>query len=145
MEVLRAPTPPPPPPPPLVAGSSAVENVTLGLGVPDLARGRRPVMPPFARMAAASGSVQVRFAVNAAGQTAVLDVNGPDMLKSAAQAAVVSWSFRRTTTDRLYLTADFVYESDAAKVSVAPTPESAIPQAPPAAPAPAPAPAVPPA
>jgi len=133
MEVLRAPTPPPPPAPPLVAGSSAVENVTLGIGVPDLARGRRPVAPPFARMAAAGGSVEVRFAVNAAGQTAVLDVSGPDMLKPAAQAAVVSWTFRRTTTDRLYLTAVFVYDADAAKASVAPTPESAIPPAPPPA------------
>jgi hypothetical protein len=55
--------------------------------------------------------------------------------------AVASWSFRRTTAERLYLTAQFAYDKDAAKATVSPTPESAIPQAPqPAAPAPTPAP-----
>jgi len=138
MEVLTAPPPPRPTARPPVAGSSAVENVTLGIGVPDLAAGRRPVLPPLARMSGATGSVEVRFAVNAAGVTTVLNVEGTDAFKAAAQGAVTSWNFRRTTTERLYLTAVFVYETDAAKASVAATQE-----APPstAAPGPAPTPA----
>jgi hypothetical protein len=120
--------------------------VTLGIGVPDLSQGRRPVVPPFARIYGLSGNVEVRFAVNAAGQTAVHGVEGPDALKAAAQGAVASWSFRRTTPERVYLTAIFVYENDSAKASVTATPEPAIPQAAPTpASAAAPAPAAPPA
>jgi hypothetical protein len=146
MEVLTAPPPAKPPTRPPVAGSSAVENVSLGLGVPDLAQGRRPVVPPLARMSGATGTVEVRFAVNAAGLTALLNIEGDELFKPAAQGAVASWNFRRTTTERLYLTAVFVYEKDAARASVAPTPEAAIPPpAPPSAPAASPAPAAPPA
>lgn len=143
MEVLTAPTPPPPPAAPPRPGSSAIENVTLGIGVPDLSQGRRPVVPPFARIYGVSGSVEVRFAVNAAGQTAVHGVDGPDTLRAAAEGAVASWSFRRTTPERVYLTAVFVYESDSARASVSATPESAIPPAPLPPPAPAASPAPP--
>jgi len=138
-EVLTVPPPRPLAPTP-VAGSSAVENVTLGTGVPDLAQGRRPVAPPLARMAGAAGSVEVRFAVNAAGQTALLSVDGPPLLKPAAQAAVSSWTFRRTSVDRLYLTAVFNYQGDAATAAVAQTPESTAPLTAPA-PTPEPTPA----
>lgn len=125
-------------------GTSAVEGVTLSLGVPDLTKGRRPVAPPFARMAGVSGTVEVRFAVSAAGLTSLLSVEGPDLLKAAAQDAVASWAFRRTTADRLFLTAVFSYEGDKATASVAPTPEAVIPTAPPAAtPSPAPPPSQP--
>lgn len=150
MEVLSAPPPPRPAARPPVAGSSAVENVTLGIGVPDLAAGRRPVLPPLARMSGATGSVEVRFAVSAAGVTTVLNVEGTDAFKAAAQGAVTSWNFRRTTTERLYLTAVFVYETDAAKASVGATqeapPSTAAPgpapdPAPTASPSPAPSPA----
>ncbi|HET7295008.1 MAG TPA: TonB family protein [Vicinamibacteria bacterium] len=146
VEVLTAPQPPRPPAPAPVAGTSAVENVTLGVGVPDLALGRRPVAPPLARMSAASGSVEVRFAVNAAGQTSLLGVDGPPLLKPAAQSAVASWTFRRTTAERLYFTAVFTYDGDAASAVVKPTPEAAPPAtAPPPAPEqPAPAPTPPP-
>lgn len=137
-DVLTVPPPRPLAPTP-VAGSSAVENVTLGTGVPDLAQGRRPVAPPLARMTGAAGSVEVRFAVNAAGQTALLSVDGPPLLKPAAQAAVSSWTFRRTSADRLYLTAVFNYRGDAATASVARTPETATPELP-TAPTPAPEP-----
>jgi len=143
MEVLTAPPPPRPLAPTPVAGSSAVEKVTLGVGVPDLAQGRRPVAPPLARMAAAAGSVEVRFAVNAAGQTALLSVEGPPLLKAAAQGAVATWMFRRTTAERLYMTAVFTYAGDAATATVTPTPE-ATPPAPPPPEEPAPSPAPPP-
>jgi TonB family protein len=144
LEVLTAPPPPVPPAPPPKPGSSAIENVTLGIGVPDLAQGRRPVVPPFARMQGVSGSVEVRFAVNAAGQTAVHNVEGPDTLKPAAQGAVASWGFRRTSPERVYLTAVFVYENDSARASVTTTPESAIPRSAPAPAAPASPPVPPP-
>lgn len=137
-EVLTAPPPPRPAPPPPTAGSSAVDDVTLAVGVPDLTKGRRPVAPPFARMAGTSGAVEVRFAVNAAGQASVLQAEGPDLLKPAAEQAVASWLFRRTTAERLYLTAVFTYKGDAAKAVVTPAPEppAATPPAVPASPAP---------
>jgi TonB family protein len=144
-EVLTAPPPPRPAPPPPTAGSSAVDDVTLAVGVPDLTKGRRPVAPPFARMAGASGAVEVRFAVNAAGQASVLQVEGPDLLKPAAEQAVASWLFRRTTAERLYLTAVFTYKGDAAAAVVTPAPEppAATPAAAPASPAPGASPAPP--
>jgi TonB family protein len=106
-----------------VAGTSAVENIALSVGVPDLTKGRRPVAPPFARMAGTAGTVEVRFAVNAAGQVTVLSSEGPELLKPAAEQGVASWSFRRTTPERLYLTATFTYQGDAARAAVAPTPD----------------------
>src|SRR5207247_10246325 len=66
VEVITAP-PPPPPPPEVESGASAVRDVVLEAGVPDLAKGRRPVPPPLARMAGTSGVVEVQFSVSAAG------------------------------------------------------------------------------
>jgi len=122
VEVIRAPDPPlsdsPPPPPPLEPGVSAVRDVMLGTGVPDLVRGRRPVVPPLARMGGVSGRVVVRFAVDAAGSTAVGRVEGPELLKEAAVQTVASWSFRRTSAERLRLVADLSYKEEAAAADV---------------------------
>jgi protein TonB len=114
-EVLRAPVPVPTPAP---AGVSAIQGVVLGEGVPDLARGRRPVVPPIARMQAVTGAVTVRFAIDASGATSVAEVSGPEALKRAASDTVQSWSFRRTSIDRLRATADFVYGPSQASASV---------------------------
>jgi TonB family protein len=143
-----APTPPPLeivsaplPPAPLENGVSAVRDVTLAPGVPDLARGRRPVPPPVARLAGATGIVEVAFSVSVAGATMIQKVTGPDILKKAAEQAVVSWVFRRTRADRAYLFAVFDFAEDRATASVRP---QAAPQAPaPASAAPAPASATP--
>jgi TonB family protein len=115
VEVLSVPTPPPPPAAP---GASSLANVSLGPGVPDLVRGRRPVPPPVARMAGTSGTVEVRFAVDAAGETTVKDGTGPDVLKAAAEDAVRTWTFRRTTAERIHMVAAFNYGSDSASASV---------------------------
>jgi TonB family protein len=115
VEIISAPTPPPPPAPP---GVSAVANVMLGAGVPDLVRGRRPAPPPLARMSGETGSVVVRFSLDAAGQTSLKSSDGPELLKPAAEDAVRTWGFRRTTTERLHLAATFSYAADAATVLV---------------------------
>jgi TonB family protein len=153
-EVLPVPAPPPQPvaapTPPPQPGVSAIDGVALSVGVPDLVVGRRPAAPPFARLAAEYGQVEVRFAVNAAGNSAVLATDGPELLKPAAEVTVGSWSFRRTTAERLYLTALIAYQAEGARATVALTPPEARPTpapppAPPAAPAapptPVPAPA----
>lgn len=132
-EVLTAPPPPPPltpPPPPPMPGVSAVDGVSLSIGVPDLVMGRRPSPPPFARLAGEYGAVDVKFAVNAAGNASVLTLDGPPLLKPAAEVTVGSWSFRRTTAERLYLTATVTYRAEGAQASVAPTPPEAVPAAP---------------
>jgi TonB family protein len=118
VEVLRA-VPPPPPP---ENGISAIRGVVLEPGVPDLTRGRRPVSPPFARMARVEGVVEVDFSVSAGGVTAVQRVDGPELLKPAATQAVESWVFRRTRADRAYLRAVFTYEDDLASAVVRPQP-----------------------
>jgi TonB family protein len=109
-----APTPAPPPEP----GVSAVRDVALGPGVPDLTRGRRPVAPPLARMSSLSGAVQIQFSVDAAGASSIQSVNGPDLLKEAARQAVATWTFRRTSAERVYLVAVFNYEGDKAQAEV---------------------------
>jgi outer membrane biosynthesis protein TonB len=96
-----------------------VRDVSLAIGVPDLSKGRRPVVPPLARMAGAGGQVEVDFAVDAAGATSVQDLRGPDTLKEAARQTVASWAFRRTSAERLYLRAVFTYEGDQARAQVA--------------------------
>ena len=83
-------------------------------------------MPPFARMARTEGTVEIHFAVNAAGNSSVQSAEGPDLLKPAAAQAVSSWLFRRTTADRLNLVALFTYNGDAASATVRPQ-ESANP------------------
>jgi outer membrane biosynthesis protein TonB len=99
--------------------------VVLADGVPDLVKGRRPVTPPLARMSGASGTVKVRFAVDAAGVTFVSAAEGPELLVPAAKSVVASWSFRRSSARRLRLQAVFTFETDQAVASV--TPESADP------------------
>ncbi len=119
VEVISA----PPPPEPAETGSSAVRDVVLAeSGVPDLARGRRPVVPPLARMAGTQGAVEVDFSVGASGTTAVQSVKGPDLLRPAAEQTVASWIFRRTKVERLYLVAVFNYEGDRVTASVKPQP-----------------------
>jgi hypothetical protein len=111
--------PPAPAPPPRVEpGVSAVQDVLLGPGVPDLSKGRRPVAPPVARMNSISGNVEVRFVVEASGASSVRDVEGPELLKEAARQTVASWMFRRTTPERLPLVAIFSYIGDGASASV---------------------------
>ncbi len=118
VEVITAPAPLPPP----ENGISTISGVSLEPGVPELSKGRRPVPPPLARMAAASGTVQVDFSVGAAGTTTIQTVSGPELLKKAAEQTVASWVFRRTRADRAYLTALFDYSDDKATASVRPQP-----------------------
>lgn len=136
-----APAPPPPPtevlsaPPPREAparpapeegGPSAVPDVTLEPGVPELTGGRRPVVPPLARMAGVAGTVEVRFAVDAAGTPTVLAAEGPELLKPAAESAVGTWAFRRVTAERLLLKAVFTYSGNAASAVVSPVAEAPV-------------------
>jgi hypothetical protein len=125
VEVITAPPPPVPP----ENGVSAIRDVTLEPGVPDLARGRRPVAPPLARMTGATGTVEVSFSVSAGGTTSLQTATGPEVLKPAAEQAVSSWFFRRARADRAYLLAVFTYAGDKSSAVVRPQP------APPAAPA----------
>jgi len=96
--------------------------------VPDLAKGRRPVSPPFARMSATSGSVEVQFSVSAGGTSMVQSTSGPDLLKVAAEQTVTSWQFRRTQAQRLFLTALFRFEGDKATAVVRPQAQPPAPQ-----------------
>ena len=105
---------------PPLPGVSAVKDVTLALGVPDLVRGRRPVPPPLARMSGTTGSVEVKFGVDAAGATSVGEIDGPEALRTAAAYTVQSWLFRRITVERLHLVASFDFAGETAKVSVKP-------------------------
>lgn len=110
----------PPPALPAENGVSAIRDVTLEPGVPDLARGRRPVTPPLARMTAATGRVEVTFSVGASGATAIQTTVGPELLRPAAEQAVASWVFRRTRADRAYLIAVFDYTGDKGSAVVRP-------------------------
>ena len=116
-EIIAGPAPTPTPPP-AQPGFSAVRDITLALGVPDLVKGRRPVVPPVARMAAAGGTVLLTLAVDAAGVTTVQKVDGPDLLKDAARQAAQSWQFRRTSAERIFLAAVFTFEGDKARAEV---------------------------
>jgi hypothetical protein len=152
VEVITAPAPSPV----VENGVSAVRDVTLQPGVPDLARGRQPVSPPVARMSGTTGTVEVAFSVSAAGATTVQTVVGPEPLRLAAQAAVASWVFRRARADRAYLIAVFNYGEDKTTAEVrpqaapaaTPAPTTSAPVAPGASlpmPVPAPGTAAPPA
>ncbi len=99
-------------------GISAVRDVHLAEGVPDLVTGRHPAVPPFARMARVSGTVLVSFSVDAAGVCLVRTVDGPELLEPAAEDTVKSWTFRRTDADRLFLVAELTYNGDGASASV---------------------------
>ena len=121
VEVITAPPPPPVP----ENGVSAIRDVSLAAGVPDLATGRRPVMPPLARMSGTTGAVEVTFSVSAAGGTTVQAAKGPELLTRAAEQTVGSWSFRRARADRAYLLAVFTYGDDKASAVVSPQPAPA--------------------
>ncbi len=142
VEVITAPAPAPPP----EGGVSAVRDVTLEAGVPELARGRRPVPPPLARMSGTTGTVKVSFSVSAGGTTALQTASGSDLLRYAAEQTVASWVFRRSRADRAYLVAVFTYESDRGSAVVRPqaAPLAAQPAEPAAATPPATQPPVPP-
>ena len=118
VEVISGPAIAPPPPPPPQPGFSAVRDVSLGLGVPDLVKGRRPVVPPLARMAGEGGEVTVTFSVDAGGTSSVQKVEGTELLKEAARQAVASWTFRRTTAERIFLSAAFTFQGDQARADV---------------------------
>jgi hypothetical protein len=130
----------PPPPATLENGVSAIRDVTLEPGVPDLTRGRRPVVPPLARMSGTSGSVEVSFSVSAAGTTSIQGAVGPDLLRLAAEQAVASWVFRRERAERAYLVAVFTISGDKGTAVVRP---QAAPGAPAAELAPATTPGTP--
>jgi TonB family protein len=142
VEVITAPTPTGP----VENGVSAIRDVTLAPGVPDLARGRRPVPPPLARMSGTTGTVEVVFSVSAAGATTVQAARGPELLRRAAEQSVASWVFRRARADRAYLHAEFTYAEDKANVTVkpaAPPTNAATGEGVPATMAPAPQPTAP--
>jgi outer membrane biosynthesis protein TonB len=105
---------------PAQPGVSAIKDVSLALGVPDLVRGRRPVPPPLARMSGTTGSVEVKFGVDAAGITSITEAAGPEVLRVAAVYVVQSWAFRRVTAERLRLVAAFDYAGETAKAAVRP-------------------------
>ncbi len=126
VDVLTAPPPAQVP----ESGISAVRDVTLEPGVPELARGRRPVAPPIARLSGSTGAVEVSFSVGAGGNTALQTAAGPDILRYAAEQTVASWVFRRTRADRAYLVAVFTYDPDKASAVVRPqAPSNASPAA----------------
>jgi TonB family protein len=116
VEVITAPPPAPLP----ENGVSAVREVTLEPGVPDLARGRRPVVPPFARLDGTTGTVEVLFSVSAGGVTSIQTATGPDVLRYAAEQTVASWVFRRTRAERAYLVAAFTFGQDKGAAVVRP-------------------------
>lgn len=123
--VLPEPVAPTPSPtaPTAASGVSAVRDVTLGAGVPDLASGRRPVLPPLARLGDVFGVVEARFGVDAGGVTSGIEVSGPELLQRATRQTVASWSFRRTSTERLLLIAVFEYGGLRASATVTRAPE----------------------
>jgi TonB family protein len=109
-------------PKPAEPGYSSVRDVALGIGVPDLSQGRRPIVPPLARMAGVTGRVEVAFSVGASGLPTIQTTTGPDAFKLAAQEMVQSWVFRRTSTERIYLLAVIDYGTDTAKANVSVVP-----------------------
>lgn len=123
IEVISAPPPPPAPAGPEGLGVSAVRDVKVEAGLPDLIRGRRPVVPPLARIAGTEGTVEVKFAVDSSGAPSNVEAVGPEPLRTAALQAVQSWAFRRTRADRLYVVASFTYAGDQASATVKPAPE----------------------
>jgi hypothetical protein len=69
-------------------------------------------------MSGATGTVEVKFGVDAAGATSIGEIDGPDPLKTAAAYTVQSWLFRRITVERLHLVASFDFAGETAKVSI---------------------------
>ena len=117
--MVSAPRPPAEAPRPVEPGVSAIKDVNLALGVPDLVRGRRPVPPPLARMTGTTGAVEVKFGVDASGAASVKEASGPEALTAAATYTVQSWFFRRVSAERLHLVAVFDFAGET-KASVRP-------------------------
>ncbi len=115
-EVLRSTVEPPIAAP--EAAVSALRDVALEPGMPDLTKGRRPVPPPLARMAGVVGKVEVRFSIDAAGGVSIQGSEGPELLRPAAEGAVATWTFRRTSTDRLRAIAELTYRDDGVTATV---------------------------
>ncbi|MGQ0670083.1 MAG: TonB family protein [Actinomycetota bacterium] len=105
------------------AGVSSLRNVTLGPDIPDLVEGRRPVVPPVARIAGVTGSAVIAFSVDGAGDVLLHGADGAAELVGAARAAVASWKFRRLNTTRIGLRAHFTFASDQASARVERVPE----------------------
>ena len=100
------------------AGISTIRDVTLGEQIPELAKGRRPLVPPFARIHEQLGSAEVEFFVESSGVTSLDRASGPDLLKDASAQTVASWVFRRSSLERLHLVAVFNYEMERASARV---------------------------
>ena len=111
----------PPPPLPPENGVSAIRDVTLEPGVPDLTRGRRPVAPPLARMSGSHGHRRGDLlGQRRRGRPRSRARPGPTLLRPAAEQAVASWVFRRARADRAYLVAVFTYTGDKGSAVVRP-------------------------
>ena len=130
VEVITAPPPAAPP----ENGVSAIRDVTLEPGVPDLTRGRRPVRAaPRAHGAAAPAPSRCAFSVSAAGTTSVQGATGPDLLSRRRSRPWRRGSFRRTRAERVYLVAVFTYAGTRHGRRAAPGAPPAAPRAPPRA------------
>jgi outer membrane biosynthesis protein TonB len=97
---------------------SAVLDVALDLGIPELVKGRRPVVPPLARLGRITGNVSVRFSIDSGGSSQVLAVEGPELLQLAAREMVASWTFRRLRPDRVMARAEVEYGETGAQARV---------------------------
>ena len=73
---------------------------------------------PLARMEGTTGQVEVKFVVEASGATSNLEITGPDRFKEAARQTVGSWTFRRTSTERLFLVTTIEYGAESAHAAV---------------------------
>ena len=71
-------------------------------------------------MQGVTGTVQVDFSVDAGGIARSSKVSGPEVLKEAARQTVDSWTFRRTSAERLFLVAVFDYKTETASGAVSP-------------------------
>ncbi len=111
---------PPPPTRILEAGASAIRDVKFDGQIPDLVRGRRPAVPPLARIGGVSADVVVSFSVDAAGVTLVRSIEGPEVLKRATQELIASWVFRRLSPERIFLSATISYKGDVAAAVLRP-------------------------
>jgi outer membrane biosynthesis protein TonB len=95
-----------------------VRDVTLDVGIPDLSSGRRPVVPPLARLRGVDGVVSVRFSIDGAGDAQVQAVEGPEILQAAARSMVASWRFQRASRERVFAIAEVLYHGDVASARV---------------------------
>ena len=115
----------PPPAPPPENGVSAIRDVTLEPGVPDLARGRRPVVPPLARMSGDHGHGRGVVLGERRRRRRRADRDRPGPAPPAAEQAVASWVLRRARADRAYLVAVFTLRGDKGTAVVRPQPAPA--------------------